>query len=60
MSEELVVEPHAVTKLPDAKPLKLIGCFSQVQKKYSSGNLLLVGILIFMLYTHTLVIKTAA
>ena len=47
MSEELVVEPHAVTKLPDAKPLRLIGCFSLMQKKYSSGNLLLVGILTF-------------
>jgi len=47
MSEELVVEPHAVTKLPDAKPLRLIGCFSLMQKKYSSGNLLLVEILPF-------------
>jgi len=37
-----------VTKLPDKKPLKLVGCFSPWAKKNnSSGNLVLAGILAF-------------
>ena len=55
-----------VTKLPDTKPFKLVGSRSfspqaKKKKKYSSGNLVLVG---FILSKHVslplLVAKTAA
>ena len=36
-----------VAKLPDAKPLKCVGCFSPLAKSNSSGYLVLAGILAF-------------